>query len=710
MKRLLIFAVLLSSVFTVCAQELSIRKMEVLYHDTYASVYKRIDESGSPCAMLRISLPLSEVTFSGNIVGNIERDGSDYLLYMSENSKHICLYHPICDSLNVIFSDYGIDGLQRLITYRLTVSMPHDNNNLSYFLLNVQPQNAHVAVDNKKILIDPSGEYTLLLSRDKHTLTLTAEGYESKNIPFTLEDARQSMQVALKPNMASLSITSKTQDADIIVNGKKQGSTAWYGVLNPGKYDIEISLDGYSSYKESVILTKGQQKIMAIPELIAKKGSIKVDYDPKDSEVWLDGEKIGFSYNIFNDILIGNHDVSIRKEGYTTKNHSITVTEGHITSVSGILIQAISSTAIEILNKGLEEYDNQNYTKAVEFFRKASEQGLAQAQFNLGLCYDKGLGVIKDISEAVNWYSKSAYQGFADAQFNMGNCYFNGHGVNKDIKKAIFWYEKAAQQGLAQAQFNLGLCFFNGIGVSRDYSQAVYWYEKAAEQNYGEAQHNLGSCYFEGIGLNKDFDRAKFWFQKAADQGVMESQYNLGLCYYNGVGVVKNDSQTVYWFTKSAEKGYAEAQNDLANCYTIGIGVEKDYSMAMFWYKKAAEQGIAQAQYNLGYYYSRGISVTQDYKQAVYWYKKAAEQGSADAQCNLGHCYLVGNGVTKDYTQAVSWFMKAAEQGHAVAQYNLGLCYQDGSGITKDITKAKYWYQKAAEQGNEAAIRELENL
>ena len=48
--------------------------------------------------------------------------------------------------------------------------------------------------------------------------------------------------------------------------------------------------------------------------------------------------------------------------------------------------------------------------------RKAADQGYAAAEYSLGLMYENGLAVAKDISQAVAWYSKAADQGYALAQ------------------------------------------------------------------------------------------------------------------------------------------------------------------------------------------------------------------------------------------------------------------------------------------------------
>lgn len=61
--------------------------------------------------------------------------------------------------------------------------------------------------------------------------------------------------------------------------------------------------------------------------------------------------------------------------------------------------------------------------------KNKAEQGNAEAQYNLAVCYDSEYGVEKNVEEAVKWYRKSAEQGYARAQHNLGICYYNGDGV-----------------------------------------------------------------------------------------------------------------------------------------------------------------------------------------------------------------------------------------------------------------------------------------
>ncbi|WP_244060855.1 tetratricopeptide repeat protein, partial [Aeromonas caviae] len=63
------------------------------------------------------------------------------------------------------------------------------------------------------------------------------------------------------------------------------------------------------------------------------------------------------------------------------------------------------------------------------WWRKAAEQGNAEAQFNLAQMYGKGKGVAQDIQQVVTWLRKAAEQGNAEAQFNLGVMYAKGQGV-----------------------------------------------------------------------------------------------------------------------------------------------------------------------------------------------------------------------------------------------------------------------------------------
>ena len=126
---------------------------------------------------------------------------------------------------------------------------------------------------------------------------------------------------------------------------------------------------------------------------------------------------------------------------------------------------------------------------AVEWYRKAAEQGDSSAQSNLGISYANGQGVAKDERLAVEWYRKAAEQGYALAQSNLGYMYESGQGVRQDHDEAVRYYGMAARQGNAWGQRNLALMFRDGTGTARDPIRAHAWLNlaSAAEKPHPDA-------------------------------------------------------------------------------------------------------------------------------------------------------------------------------------------------------------------------------
>ena len=353
----------------------------------------------------------------------------------------------------------------------------------------------------------------------------------------------------------------------------------------------------------------------------------------------------------------------------------------------------------------------QDHGEAVQWHRRAGEQGHRQAQLGLGDFYRCRKGVERDYAAAADWYLKAAEQGDAEAQYWLGTLYRNGgNGVEKDYAAAAEWYRKAATRGHAKAHCGLGDLYYFGLGVTANDATAVGWYLKAAEQGDAKAQGRLGRVCATGRGVKQNYAAAKNWCRKAAEQGDAESQHWLGDLYHFGSGVVQDDVIAAVWYLKAAKQGHAKAQFWLGRLYETGRGVKQDYAEAANWYRKAAEQGEVYAQYALGVCYSSEIGVKQDYEAAAQWFRKAAGQCHAEAQCSLGSLYSRGKGVASNLDAAAMCYRRAAEQGHAEAQYRLGDLHYFALEVTEDCARAAEWYRMAAEQGHIGAQCRLGGL
>ena len=104
-----------------------------------------------------------------------------------------------------------------------------------------------------------------------------------------------------------------------------------------------------------------------------------------------------------------------------------------------------------ILGGGYQSYLKGDYRAAYDEWLPLAELGDAEAQYNLGVMYDQGASVDRDLGKAASWYRKAAEQGFLDAQTNLGMMYYRGDGVATDHTEASRWLQRAADKGDAEA-------------------------------------------------------------------------------------------------------------------------------------------------------------------------------------------------------------------------------------------------------------------
>jgi TPR repeat protein len=254
-------------------------------------------------------------------------------------------------------------------------------------------------------------------------------------------------------------------------------------------------------------------------------------------------------------------------------------------------------------------------------------------------------------------YRKAAEQGDAEAQSRLGDLYAKGIGVGRDYGEAAKWYRKAADLGHTRAQYELVRLYAQGLGVARDYSEAAKWCRLAAEKGYIPAQHFLGHLYASGRGLETEYLEAPEP-QPTAPERATSAQRNVQSDY----------AEAAKWWRKAADQGDAAAQSDLGWLYTSGQGVEPNYAEAAAWFRKSAEQGNPNGQHWLGHCYLSGRGVGKDETEAFKCFREAANNGNIAAQGDLGRLYATGRGVEQNSAEAIKWYGKAAEVGLPSAQ------------------------------------------
>ena len=83
----------------------------------------------------------------------------------------------------------------------------------------------------------------------------------------------------------------------------------------------------------------------------------------------------------------------------------------------------------------LSAVSHEDYALAARLLGPLAKKGHSDAQTLLGSIYDYGQGVPQSNQEAVKWYRKAADQGNAQAQFSLGVMYDKGGASYRTIRK-----------------------------------------------------------------------------------------------------------------------------------------------------------------------------------------------------------------------------------------------------------------------------------
>ncbi|WP_278855526.1 SUMF1/EgtB/PvdO family nonheme iron enzyme [Leyella stercorea] len=349
-KIFLSFFLLFAVISTVFAQKLTVESFKLASNDLTAQSQPRKDLNNLNCALVKVGITLDGVKFDGSIMGEPIQKLGEYWVYMPKGVSMLQVLHKNYTPLMVNFYDYGVGKVESGMTYILTLSKPAGSTEPTdaggnFYALTVTPKNAVVTIDGNQQTVSTDGEYSAMLPYGSHTYKVEAGGYISKSGSFTISSSDMTpINVSLVSAMATVSVTCPTPAVSLYVDKKSVGMAPWKGSLKEGMHLIEAKKEGYRSQQRTINLSQQQRLDVAFAELAAIQGNLSVNYKPFGADVYIDGKKVGQSPRVFNGILVGNHKVEIKKDGYGTDSKTVSILEGQTASLSGVLATHTSSS------------------------------------------------------------------------------------------------------------------------------------------------------------------------------------------------------------------------------------------------------------------------------------------------------------------------------------------------------------------------------
>ena len=349
-KILLSFFLLFAAISSALAQKLTVEFFKLAGSDLTAQTQPRKDLNDRNCALIKVGIGLQGVQFEGGIMGNVENKTGEYWVYMPQGNRMLKVKHANYAPVMVTFADYGVEKLESNRTYELTITAsgnvvgPVDAGG-NFYALTVSPKDAKVSIDGVLQSSSADGEYSAMLPYGSHTYKVEAGGYISKSGSFTISNSDMTpINVSLVSAMASVSVTCPTPAVSLYVDKKSVGTIPWTGNLKEGMHLIEAKKEGYRSQQRTINLSQQQKLDVAFNELAAIQGNLSVNYKPFGADVYVDGKNMGQSPRVINGLLVGNHKVEIKKDGYGTDSKIVNILEGQTATIAGVLTTNTSSS------------------------------------------------------------------------------------------------------------------------------------------------------------------------------------------------------------------------------------------------------------------------------------------------------------------------------------------------------------------------------
>lgn len=207
----------------------------------------------------------------------------------------------------------------------------------------VEPKNAVVMIENK-LYTPEHGFVTAVLQRGTYNYTVSVVGYIPQSGTFTVAGEKVEKIINLKADAATVTLTT-SNNAEIWVNGVRKGVGSWSGLLSSGTYIFEARKEGHKAGSISqTIDSKLPTQSYEIPAPQPITGSIDIISTPAMADITIDGKTVGRTPISLQDVLIGNHNITLSKSGYNTYSQSITITEGQSATLTATLTAQSNQT------------------------------------------------------------------------------------------------------------------------------------------------------------------------------------------------------------------------------------------------------------------------------------------------------------------------------------------------------------------------------
>ena len=243
MKKVILSILLLGGSISLFSQEIEVKKFEPMVKDQTAVLSPRKDINGVMCGLVKVALKEPGAEFEGNVMGDVQFTGSEYLVYLPNGTKRLGIKHQDYLPTTIVFSDYGTKRVSSGTTYELWVKVVKkkpqiDNSKKGVAVFNIIPSNSTLLIDGQ-VTDSSNGLHTLSLPYGLHHYTVKHGSISLNNQCLEIGKGVREVYVDLTSFYAKLKISCSLKDTKIYINGDYNGDDNWTGSIMPGVIEIK---------------------------------------------------------------------------------------------------------------------------------------------------------------------------------------------------------------------------------------------------------------------------------------------------------------------------------------------------------------------------------------------------------------------------------------------------------------------------------------
>ena len=195
------------------------------------------------------------------------------------------------------------------------------------------PENgATVFINNNKVGTTP---YTSeRLQSGSYNVRVMKEMFSLSEKSFLVKDNETTVaNMVLNPNFATLSLNTDPA-SDIFIDGERVAKGQWNGRLSSGTHLVEARKPSHRNSSLKVNLSNGENKTLTIPNPEPIYSMLDINSQPMGAKILIDGEDFGTTPRVIKNILVGEHTLSLVKQGCAKLEKTFTLKEKEMLSLN----------------------------------------------------------------------------------------------------------------------------------------------------------------------------------------------------------------------------------------------------------------------------------------------------------------------------------------------------------------------------------------